>query len=203
MNLVAMHQFDALKVARAQSQVAIAVPRHFHQQARGLHFQSVQRLAELLGLGLFHIKGIDHDQLAVGKFRGQRRTQRPQQLLARKGVVVRARLRSMHRAAMPPQWRTDGSHAGAPRTLLLPQFLARAGDQLLVLGGVRAGTLRGAVMLHRFPQQVFVDRAENLFGEIERADLLPAQIMNIDSCHMSLPYSQSRSWLTTEDRRLF
>ena len=95
----------------------------------------------------------------------------------------------MHRAAMPPQRRTDGADAGASRALLLPQLLAGARDQLLVLGGVSAGALRGAVMLHRFPQQVFVDRAENFIGEIKRADLLSAQIMNIDSCHMSVPYA--------------
>ena len=77
---------------------------------------------------------------------------------------------------MPPQRRTDRADTGAARALLLPQLLARAGDQLLVLGGVRAGALRGAVMLHRFPQQVFVDRAEDFIGQIERPDLLPLRL---------------------------
>jgi hypothetical protein len=54
---------------------------------------------------------------------------------------------------------------------------------------VSAGTLRGAVMLDRFPQKVFVDRAKNFIGEIERANLLPAQVVNVDSCHISLPFA--------------
>src|SRR5277367_6708507 len=98
---------------------------------------------------------------------------------------------------MTPQRRTDRANAGASGTFLLPQLFARTGDQLLVLGGVSAGALRGAVVFHRFPQQVFVDRAENFIGEIKRPDLLPAQIMNIDSCHMS----SVLRWPTTEDRR--
>ena len=72
---------------------------------------------------------------------------------------------------MAPQWRTNGADTGAPRALLLPQLLARAGNQLLVLGGVRARALRGAVVLHRLPQQVFVHRAENFVGQVERPDL--------------------------------
>jgi hypothetical protein len=42
----------------------------------------------------------------------------------------------------------------------------------------------GAVMFHRFPEQVFVDRAENFVGEIQCPDLLAAQIVYVDSCHM-------------------
>ena len=91
----------------------------------------------------------------------------------------------MHRAAMPPQRRTDGADTGPPRTFLLPQFLSGARNQLLVLGGVGAGAMGGAVMFDRLPQQVFIDRAKYFIGEIERSDLIPAQIMNIDSCHMS------------------
>src|SRR5690349_6515653 len=104
----------------------------------------------------------------------------------------------MHRAPMPPQRRADGADASAARALLLPQLLARAGDQLLVLGGVSAGAVGGAVVLHRFPQQVFIDRAEDLIGQVKRADLLPAQIMNVDSCHMS---SVNLGWPTTASQR--
>src|SRR5258707_1457081 len=91
----------------------------------------------------------------------------------------------MHCATMPPQRGTDGANAGASRTLLLPQFLAGARDQFLVIGGVSAGALRGAVVLHRFPQQAFIYRAENLFGEINRSNLLPAKVMNTDGCHIT------------------
>ena len=54
------------------------------------------------------------------------------------------------------------------------------------LGLVRSGALPGAVMLHRFPEQIFVDRAEDLIGEIDRPDLLAAQIVNINRCHIFL-----------------
>src|SRR6266849_8478132 len=56
MNLVAVDQLDTLKIARAQSEVAIAVARHFDQQGCSLYFQRVQSLAERLGLGLLHVK---------------------------------------------------------------------------------------------------------------------------------------------------
>ena len=39
-------------------------------------------------------------------------------------------------------------------------------------------------MFHRLPEQVFVDRAEDFVGEIQCPDLLAAQIVNVDSCHM-------------------
>src|ERR1700722_2129611 len=183
-NFVAMHQLDSVEIARAQRQITISMARDLDQQRRGFHLQRVQSLAELLGLGLFHIKRVAHDHLAVGKLRSQRRTQRAQHFLARENVIVGARLRSMHRAAMPPQRRADRADTGAAGALLLPKLFSGAGDQFLVLGGVRAGTLRGPVMLHRFPQQVFVDRAKYFIGEVERPDLVPAQIVNIDSCHM-------------------
>jgi hypothetical protein len=66
---------------------------------------------------------------------------------------------------------------------LPPQLLARSGNQLLVLGGMRAGAERSAVMLDRFPEQVFVDRAKNFVGEIERAYLAAGQIVNVNRCH--------------------
>src|SRR5581483_10403875 len=97
-----------------------------------------------------------------------------QQLLARKLIVVGAGLRPMHRAAMPPQRRADGADARTSRTLLPPQLLAGAAHQLFVLGGMRAGALPGAVMFHRLPQQVLVDRAEHFLGELEGTHLFAA-----------------------------
>jgi hypothetical protein len=44
--------------------------------------------------------------------------------------------------------------------------------------------LPGAVMLDRFPEQVFVDRAKNFVSEIERADFFAAQIVNVNRCHV-------------------
>ncbi len=81
---------------------------------------------------------------------------------------------------MPPQRRADGADARASGALLLPQLLARAAHQLAVLGGVRSGALSGAVVLHRFPEQVLVDRAEYFLGQLEGADFLAAQIYYIN-----------------------
>src|SRR6202035_3535383 len=94
------------------------------------------------------------------------------------------RLRTVHGRAMPPQWRPDRSDTGPARTLLLPKLLAGAGNFPARLGLVRSGALRGAIMLHRFPEQIFVDRAENFVGEIERPNFLAAQIVYVNRCHI-------------------
>ena len=78
----------------------------------------------------------------------------------------------MYRRAMPPQRRPDRSNARPARALLLPQLLARARHFPPGFRLVRSGALAGAVVLHRLPEQVFVDRAENLVGQVERSDLL-------------------------------
>src|SRR5262249_44945031 len=108
------------------------------------------------------------------------------QLLARKLVVIRTRLRSVHGAAVTPQRRTDGAYTGASRPLLPPQFLSASCDQFAVLGGMCAGPLRGAVMFHRFPQQVLVDRAEDFVFELQRSDFFALQINNVNLRHSLL-----------------
>ena len=40
-------------------------------------------------------------------------------------------------------------------------------------------------MLHRFPQQIFIDRAENLIGKIQRPNLFAAQIVYVNRCHIA------------------
>src|ERR1019366_2049332 len=120
----------------------------------------------------------------VGKLRSQRRAQRAQQFLLRKGVVIGSRLRPMHGAAVAPQRRTDRADTRPPRALLLPQLLARSGNAPAVLGGMRARARGGAIVCDRLPGQVFVDRAENFFGQIHRPSLGSAQIVNINGCHI-------------------
>src|SRR6266446_2557933 len=51
---------------------------------------------------------------------------------------------------------------------------------------MRARTRGGAIVCDRLPEQVFVDRAENLLGQFHRPSLGSAQIVNINSCHISL-----------------
>src|SRR5579871_5493589 len=108
-----------------------------------------------------------------------------QKLFARKCVVVGPGNRAVHRPAVPPQRRTDRADASAPRAFLLPQLLARSGNLPAGLGRVRAAMLPGAVVLYRFPEQVFVHGAENLVSQVQASDLLATQIVNIDSCHIA------------------
>ena len=186
MNFVAGNQLEPCNVTRAQFQIAIARVRRIHDQHGLLHFQRRQRGAKLLGLRLFHVEGAHDRQLAIGKLRRQSGTQCTQKLLAGKCVVVGPWNRTMHGAAVPPQWRADRADTGASRSFLLPQLPARTGNLPAGLGGVRAAMLPGAVVLHRLPEQIFVDRTENLIGQIERSDLFAAQIVNINRCHILL-----------------
>src|SRR5271170_3985561 len=141
MNRVAAEQLYSLEIARTEDQIAVSVIRHFDQQSGAVNLQLIEGLTESLGLHLLEAEGIDHNQLAVGELGGQSRTQRTQQLLARKSVVVRTRLWTMHRATVPPQWRANGADSSTSGALLLPKFLAGAGNQLLVLGGVSASAV--------------------------------------------------------------
>ena len=77
---------------------------------------------------------------------------------------------------MAPQRRPDRTYASAASTLLAPQLLTRTRDQLAVLGGMGSCALTGAIVLYRFPEQVLVDAAENLFGQLEAAYFFPGQI---------------------------
>src|SRR5258708_15700305 len=105
----------------------------------------------------------------------------------------------MHRVSMPPQWRTDRSDAGAPRAFLLPELFTGAGNFPAALGFVRSGALPGAVVLHRFPEQILVDRAKNLVGQVECAHLRAAQIVYVDSCHIAFVFVLG--WPTITDQQ--
>src|SRR2546426_2405358 len=91
----------------------------------------------------------------------------------------------MPRPAVPPQRRADRADAGASRALLLPKLLARTRNLPAGLGRMRPRALPGAIVVHRLPEQVFIDRAENLVGKIQRANFLPAQIVYVDSRHIA------------------
>src|SRR5438309_2631400 len=195
MNHVALYQFRPGNIARAQLEVAVSVFRDFYQQRRLFDLQLVERLAECLRLHFFHVERIHDRELAIGKLRSQRRAQRAQQLLSREGVVVRARLRSVNRSTVPPQGRTDRTDTRAARTFLLPQLLAGTGNTPTIFGRVCSCPRSGTVVLHRFPQQVFVHRAKSLIGKIHRADLGAVQVVDINGCHFCLSAAATGFWL--------
>ena len=110
----------------------------------------------------------------------------PSKLLARKRVVIGARNRSVHRAAVPPQRRPDRTNTRPSRALSASTASCpnrKPASGLLVACVPRV--LPGAVMLHRFPEQVFVHRAENLIGEVEASR--PCRRSNCE--YQSLPYA--------------
>src|SRR2546430_12304388 len=119
--------------------------------------QLVQNFQQRLGLVGIQSPGIHNRQLLLRQFRGKRRAQRAQQHLLWQRVAVIARLWSMDRAAMTPERRADRAHTRAARTLLLPEFAARAADFALVLGLVRAAPQPAQVPSRSFVQQVLVD----------------------------------------------
>src|SRR5260370_28099859 len=86
----------------------------------------------------------------------------------------------------PPRRQPNRADARPPRPLLLPYLPARTGNPPAVLGRMRARTRGGAIVRDRLPEQVFVDRAENFLGQFHRPGLGSAQIVNINSCHISL-----------------
>src|SRR5438270_13338180 len=124
MHLVSGNQFDSMEVARAQIQVAtmLTVLRiQVRDQKRCLlSSQRVQRLAHIFAFCGEYFQTLDHSQLAIGVLAGQSRTQRAKQFLFGKGEIVAARLRSMYRATVAPEWRADRANTCTASALLLP-----------------------------------------------------------------------------------
>ena len=64
------------------------------------------------------------------------------------------------------------------------------------------GTLRGAILLDRLPQQILVDRAEYFVRKLEGPNFGAAQIVNINSCHLRFLISLfwPRAWQPSMDQ---
>src|ERR1019366_1493915 len=124
MHFVVEHQLDAFEIARAQQQIRRQILAILNQQNLACDAQLVQGLAIELGLGILQLEGIDNRQLAVSQLGSNCRAQRAQQLLAREGVIIAARLRSVYRVAVTPKRRANRTDTCAARALLLPQLLA-------------------------------------------------------------------------------
>src|SRR5271168_2594936 len=184
------HQRHARDVAAGALQIQVRAA--LDQQVRfSLVAQLAQHRAERLGLVRFQLPAVHHRQFLFRYFCGERRAQRAQNHFLRQRVVVAARHRAVHCATVPPQRRPDRSDARAPRALLLPQFLARAGHFALVLRLVRSGALAPQMMPHRLVQQVRVHlRREHIIGQINLPDFFSFQILYVHNRHrvVSLAY---------------
>src|SRR4051812_18825796 len=146
------------------------------QEGRLLSSKRVQGLTHIFAFSGEYFQTLDHSQLAIGVLAGQSRTQRTKQFLFGKRKIVAAWLWAVNGAAVSPQRRANRADTSPPGAFLLPQLLACARNQLLVLGGMSARALRGAIMRHRLPQQIFINRAEDLVGQLKGANLFPQQI---------------------------
>ena len=185
MHRVARHQLHALQVARAQVQVLSRSHRCLHhQQRRALGVQLVQRLRGTSWSWLPSARSCPPPPACrPAASPPAPSAARPAPSCAgrrsrRSGASVRAPCR--HAA-------TVGSGSTPIRARPVPfcfhSFLPAPLTRPRVLGGVGPGPLRGAVVLHRFPQQVFVDCAEHLIGQLQRAHFLAAQIHYINRRH--------------------
>ena len=186
MNLGAEDEFYAGQIARAEVELLVELAAALDQEGGLAGLELVERGAEELGLGLGDLEGLDDGDLAVSDLRGDGRAERAHQLLLREGVLVAARLGSVNRTASTPERSANGPDASAAGSLLLPELLAGTGDLIAALGGGGSLTKGSAIVLDRLPEQCIVDLAcEDLVGEFELADLLPAEIDYIDVCHRS------------------
>src|SRR5271157_429158 len=175
-------ELHTLHIAAGQFQIAVFAVDHQQSGLRGV--QLVKRGAQRLGLVRFERPGIHHRQLFFRQLRGERRTQRAKHHLLRQRVFVRPRLRAVHGAAMAPQRRTDRAHAGAPRTLLPPEFAAGAADFALILGLGGAAAEPVEVPPRSFVQQVPIDlRTKDRVRQFDLADFVAFQIDYVHDWH--------------------
>src|SRR6185295_14011973 len=120
-------------------------------------------------------------QRAVGELGRERRAEGARFHLARQRVVVAARLRPEHRAALAPQRVARLADLRAAGALLAPRLLAGAADHAAGLGLVRALPLRRVLANHRFPDQPGIHApAEHLVADVERADLLVVVVDDVN-----------------------
>ena len=98
-------------------------------------------------------------------------------------IVVAARLRPEHRAALAPQRVADLADARAAGALLPPRLLAAAADERAVLRRVRAPPLRRVRVHDRFPDQIGRSRARRTPRRCTstRADLLVLRCYDVES----------------------
>src|SRR6185369_9915887 len=111
---------------------------------RAQRLEERRRLLRLRRLALVASRGerVDDGQRAVGELGRERRAEGARFHLARERVVVAARLRPEHRAALAPQRVADLADPRAAGALLPPRLLARSADVGAVLRLVRAAALR-------------------------------------------------------------
>ena len=175
------NQLHAFDIARSEHQIRSTLARvlvrmrnHIDQQNLVRGFERLQRRRQRLGLVIAGSRSADDLQLAVAELRRESRAQSAERHLARQIIGIVARHGTVDRAAMTPQRRTDGTHAGAAGALLLPQLLARTRNFPADLGLGRAATrMPGAIVAHRLVDQLFVHfGAEDGVGQIDRADNL-------------------------------
>ena len=167
---------------------------HVDEQRLAVDAEPLQQLGGRLRLDLARGQRVDDDQRAVLQLLRERRAQRAALDLLRQLVVVAARLRAEHGAALAPQRVADLADARAAGALLPPRLLAAAADERAVLRRVRAAALRRVRVHDRFPDQVGRSRGRRTPRRCTstRADLLVLAVDDIELSWLATVVALSR-----------
>ena len=133
----ARHEPHALDVAHRQRQLLIGLDVDEERLAVGARAASASRRRPSSSSRSTRER-IDDDHRASPSFCAERRAQRAALHLLRQRVLVAARLRPEHGAALAPERVADLADARAAGALLPPRLLAAAADERAVLRRVRA-----------------------------------------------------------------
>src|SRR5205085_10474910 len=158
------------------------------QERFPLHADAGELPGHGVGLGLVDVEVGEEDELPFLDPLRERRLERRLLLLRVHLVGVVARLRPEDRAAVAVDRRAVTALPGPARALLPERLLARAGHFGAVLDLVRSLAERGEVVAHRLVDQVLLVRiAEDVVGQLDRADLLVVPVLDVDGRHRHSP----------------
>src|SRR6266576_508021 len=143
--------FDLRQIARGTLDLRI---RLGNDDQRALDFELRQSLDHDLGLGVFKVKLIHNNNLAVATLKAERRKQSLAPRRARHTVGVISWLRAEHGAAADPDRRANAAGPRTSRAFLAPRFFAAAADESLGFRRRAAGAAIGKLHDHRLMQQV-------------------------------------------------
>jgi len=173
MNLVARDQLRALEVARTELEIAIPWLGTSTSRTVFSIFSLSSASRNPLVFGSFTSNAFTTSSLPSANFDASAERNAPSSFFLG-SVVIGAGLGP---CTVPPcrTGEKDRSDRARPVPFCFQSFLPEP-DTSFGSCRVRARPLGRAVVLHRFPQQVFVHRTENLVGQVQRTDLAPLRL---------------------------
>src|SRR5260221_9468020 len=169
-------------VARRQREIGVL--ERFNEQRLPFHADAADFLGQVLRLRVFDREVADQDEMPFLDALGESRLEGGLLLLRVHLVRVVAGRRSEDRAAVTVDGRAVAALTGAAGALLPVGLLARAAHFGAVLHLVRALAETGQVVAHRLVDEVLlVGIGEDLFGQVDRADLLVVPVFDVNGRH--------------------